>query len=225
MKLDTKTLSLRGIAKKHNVSIASLKKQLKQGEKVEKEHTSNLKARREIARDHLGELPDYYTRLKKMEEGREMKQLRQIVEGDVVSFKTKKAGGARLSHFPSTHEYFDGAHNACYGESVKDHFIHNHDLAHYVKAENRLSGHDDLFEQGFAHGVALSRWHEMDGGKEPKSKLVGNLFNRMSHYYGVAANPDGRPKGNLGSTIREPDYDKVDEYMERDYKRFHAEEY
>ena len=42
-------------------------KQLKMGIKVEKEHTSNDKIAREIALDHLGELPDYYTRLKKME--------------------------------------------------------------------------------------------------------------------------------------------------------------
>lgn len=42
-------------------------KQLAMGEKVELEHTDDKAKAREIARDHLEEIPDYYTRLKKME--------------------------------------------------------------------------------------------------------------------------------------------------------------
>jgi Protein of unknown function (DUF5661) len=37
------------------------------GIKVEGEHTSNKEIARHIALAHLKELPDYYTRLKKME--------------------------------------------------------------------------------------------------------------------------------------------------------------
>jgi hypothetical protein len=33
----------------------------------ELEHTKNTKMARDIAMDHLAEMPDYYTRLKKME--------------------------------------------------------------------------------------------------------------------------------------------------------------
>ena len=44
-----------------------LRKQLAIGEKIEMEHTSDPKEARKIAMDHLKELPDYYTRLKKME--------------------------------------------------------------------------------------------------------------------------------------------------------------
>lgn len=43
-------------------------KQLEKGIEVEYEHTSNKAVARRIALDHLAELPDYYTRLKKMEE-------------------------------------------------------------------------------------------------------------------------------------------------------------
>jgi hypothetical protein len=43
------------------------KKQLKRGIEVEKEHTTNPKISKEIAKDHLSELSDYYTRLDKME--------------------------------------------------------------------------------------------------------------------------------------------------------------
>lgn len=42
-------------------------KELAMGIEVEKEHTDNEDLAREIAMDHLKEIPDYYTRLKKME--------------------------------------------------------------------------------------------------------------------------------------------------------------
>jgi len=42
-------------------------KQLEMGIKVEMEHTTNPIISRKIALDHLAEIPDYYTRLDKME--------------------------------------------------------------------------------------------------------------------------------------------------------------
>jgi hypothetical protein len=42
-------------------------KELKMGIKVEMEHTKNKTIAKRIALDHLAELPDYYTRLLKME--------------------------------------------------------------------------------------------------------------------------------------------------------------
>ena len=41
--------------------------QLKEGIKVEMEHTNSKAIAKEIAMDHLTEIPDYYTRLKNME--------------------------------------------------------------------------------------------------------------------------------------------------------------
>ena len=43
-------------------------KELEMGIEVEYEHTSDKQVAKRIALDHLAELPDYYTRLKKMEE-------------------------------------------------------------------------------------------------------------------------------------------------------------
>lgn len=43
-------------------------KELEEGQIIEKEHTDCPILAKEIAKDHLSELPDYYTRLKKMEE-------------------------------------------------------------------------------------------------------------------------------------------------------------
>ena len=42
-------------------------KELQMGLEVEKEHTPNASTRREIALDHLTEMPDYYSKLKAME--------------------------------------------------------------------------------------------------------------------------------------------------------------
>lgn len=69
--LDKKTLSLKQLSKKHNVPVDILKKELLRGIKVEFEHTNRKEVAREIALDHLGELPDYYTRLKTVEESTE----------------------------------------------------------------------------------------------------------------------------------------------------------
>jgi len=66
-------LSVKDIAKKHNVPVSKIETQLKKGIKVEKEHTNSKSIAREIAKDHLAELPNYYTKLNKMEKDAEKK--------------------------------------------------------------------------------------------------------------------------------------------------------
>lgn len=61
------TPSFEQIMKKHGVSRAALQGQLNKGIEVEQEHVSDKAVAREIALDHLNELPDYYDRLEKME--------------------------------------------------------------------------------------------------------------------------------------------------------------
>ncbi len=60
-------LSLEDISKKFDFDIDELKKELESGSKVEMEHTKDESKAKEIAMDHLVEIPDYYTRLEKME--------------------------------------------------------------------------------------------------------------------------------------------------------------
>lgn len=55
------------IADKHGVSVDEINKQIEMGIKVELEHTDSKQLAREISMDHLMEIPDYYTRLTKME--------------------------------------------------------------------------------------------------------------------------------------------------------------
>ena len=65
--LDKPTPSLSDLAKKHNVSYKYLLGQMHQGIKVELEHTSDAQVAKEIALDHLAERPDYYEKLKQVE--------------------------------------------------------------------------------------------------------------------------------------------------------------
>jgi Protein of unknown function (DUF5661) len=62
------TPSVDQIALKHKVSRASIQSQLNIGISVEQEHTGDRALAREIALDHLDEFPDYYDRLKKIEQ-------------------------------------------------------------------------------------------------------------------------------------------------------------
>ena len=54
------------IAKKHRLDVSFIQKQLDMGEPIEHEHTKDHKLATEIALQHLDEIPDYYTRLKKI---------------------------------------------------------------------------------------------------------------------------------------------------------------
>ena len=55
------------IAKKHRMDVSFIQKQLDMGEPIEHEHTKDHDLAMDIALQHLDEIPDYYTRLKKME--------------------------------------------------------------------------------------------------------------------------------------------------------------
>ena len=55
------------IARKHRMDVSFIQKQLDMGEPIEHEHTKDHNLAMDIALQHLDEIPDYYTRLKKME--------------------------------------------------------------------------------------------------------------------------------------------------------------
>ena len=75
--------SVEQIAKKHRMDVSDIQKQLDMGEPIEHEHTKNHKLAMDIALQHLDEIPDYYTRLKKMEASakKEHKKFKDVTEG------------------------------------------------------------------------------------------------------------------------------------------------
>jgi hypothetical protein len=66
-----KYMSPEEIAKKHKISMKTLSSQIEMGIKVESEHTGSKRMARMIALQHLEELPDYYSKLKKAEKIKE----------------------------------------------------------------------------------------------------------------------------------------------------------
>jgi hypothetical protein len=70
------------IAKKHRLDVSFIQKQLDMGEPIEHEHTGDHDLARDIALQHLDEIPDYYTRLKKMEASakKEHKKFKDVTE-------------------------------------------------------------------------------------------------------------------------------------------------
>jgi hypothetical protein len=58
-----KGMSLEDIAKKHNINILELQKEIEKGTKVEHEHTDSEEHAKRVAMDHLVEDPKYYTKL------------------------------------------------------------------------------------------------------------------------------------------------------------------
>ena len=66
-------LSLESEVGRHNhvPKTAFIPTQLKIGQKIEHEHTDDNRKALNIAKDHLAEIPDYYTRLTKMEKDAE----------------------------------------------------------------------------------------------------------------------------------------------------------
>lgn len=74
--------SVKDVANKHNVSVSKIEKELEAGATVELEHTKDKTKAREIALDHLHEFPDYYTRLKDMENKAE----KEINEGGITAY-------------------------------------------------------------------------------------------------------------------------------------------
>jgi GH24 family phage-related lysozyme (muramidase) len=83
------------LAKKHKVSNELIARQLEMGIEVEKEHTTDSDKARKIALDHLDEVPDYYTLLKKYVEPKKPvnEDLRRWFKEKWVDISKKDASG------------------------------------------------------------------------------------------------------------------------------------
>ena len=71
------------IAKKHKLEVSFIEKQLKIGEPIEHEHTKDHNLAMKIALQHLDEIPDYYTRLIKMERSAKNQARKKVVKEDL----------------------------------------------------------------------------------------------------------------------------------------------
>jgi len=83
------------IAKKHRMEVSFIQKQLDMGEPIEHEHTKDHTLAMDIALQHLDEIPDYYTRLKKMEASAKKEH--------------KKFNDVNINEAGSLHHWFNGS--------------------------------------------------------------------------------------------------------------------
>ena len=81
--------SVEQIAKKHRLDVSFVKNQLEMGIPIEHEHTRDRDLATDIALQHLDEIPDYYTRLKKMEASakKEHKKYKDVNEAKIMKGK------------------------------------------------------------------------------------------------------------------------------------------
>ena len=90
-------MTIKDIAKKHNVPIGDIKKELKIGTKIELEHTDSRKKAKEITMDHLAEFPDYYSN---EEHGLVASEKKLEKDKDVDLEETTTAGAAGAYNAP-----------------------------------------------------------------------------------------------------------------------------
>lgn len=77
-------MTKKDIANKFNVTLSKIERELKMGIDIEMEHVNSKTLSKEIAMDHLVEIPDYYTRLKKMEkEGKKKWDVKESTKANI----------------------------------------------------------------------------------------------------------------------------------------------
>jgi hypothetical protein len=155
-------LSIKDIAKKFNISVDDIKKQLEKGVSVEKEHTPNEDKAKEIAKDHLSEIPDYYDRLDKMEKTAKKKyNLNEIVKKKLNFYLTENLSDIGELH-PNVKKNEIPPILLTWNEYYK--IVNENDKEHPSSAYNRSYDKNDTFNCG-------------DGDcKTIKNKTVGNLL-------------------------------------------------
>lgn len=89
--------NVEAIAAHHNVKPMEIVGQLLQGIKIEFEHTNNKEEAEEIAKDHLLEDAQYYTKLAKIEQSSK--------DATIVKVSFKEKSGTQTTTFPSIEDF------------------------------------------------------------------------------------------------------------------------
>ena len=102
--------SVEQIAKKHRLDVSFVKNQLEMGIPIEHEHTKDKDLATDIALQHLDEIPDYYTRLKKMESDakKEHKKFKDVKENIELVDEGKRDGKSAKDPGYSLRDWFKG---------------------------------------------------------------------------------------------------------------------
>lgn len=154
-----KTLTAKEIAKKWNLPLAVVSKKIAAGIKVEKEHTKSTGQANEIARDHLGERPDYYDKLGQMEKKKvKIKENTSVTGVAGLGFNTGVPAVDDDNGYITTNALAKDSMNGAIMDFVNKHHQHLHDktsFKEYNPKKIKMSSNKDLAESlGSDYGTA-----------------------------------------------------------------------
>ena len=165
------------IAKKHRMDVSDIQKQLDMGAPIEHEHTKNQKLAIEIALQHLDEIPDYYTRLKKMEADakREHKKFKDVSENtDALDYDWHTPVRERADRYCPKCEKLETRSECKYGTRYWDMFSLPAELISSKKDYNITMPHPANEEKDHEYSMARSELSTvMNAARRLKKKMKG----------------------------------------------------
>lgn len=149
------------LAKKHSTSEDNIKKQLDMGVNVEKEHTDDMDVATKIALDHINEKPNYYSKLKAVEESTDQEKYQLMYQ--------REAEVRNAAHN-------DGVKFAPKSDQIEIRYPHaiakGHDLKHHIYHHENGKWNKDTSFTGRSYSDALDhlygRLNTTTGKREPK---------------------------------------------------------
>ena len=113
--------SVESIAKKHRMDPSDIQKQLEMGIKIEHEHVTDKDTATDIALQHLDEIPDYYTRLKKMEASakKDHKKFKDVIEDTEILDAEGNLFATVIDIIKGSDDKFKGFTNVKEGKKMK----------------------------------------------------------------------------------------------------------
>jgi hypothetical protein len=165
------------IAKKHRMDVSDIQKQLDMGAPIEHEHTNNQKLAVEIALQHLDEIPDYYTRLKKMEASakKEHKKFKDVSENtNALDYDWHTPVRERADRYCPKCEKLETRSQCKYGPRYWDMFSLPAELISSKKDYNITMPHPANEEKDHEYSMARSELSAvMNAARRLKKKMKG----------------------------------------------------
>jgi hypothetical protein len=166
------------LAKKHNISLDKINKQVESGTKVEGEHTTSKSAARITALQHIDELPDYYSRLKKVE-------------------KTVKKEGVGEQKYCRLCRKYETMDECSYGPKMWEKYTKEPLSINQIKY-NVATVHPGDMPEGFNHQIDSHKFKEIK-----RKEKIRNLVTR-----GSTEGERAVAKNKLGKTTELPKLNK-----------------
>jgi hypothetical protein len=159
------------------MDVSDIQKQLDIGAPIEHEHTNNQKLAVEIALQHLDEIPDYYTRLKKMEASakKEHKKFKDVSENtDALDYDWHTPVRERADRYCPKCEKLETRSECKYGTRYWDMFSLPAELISSKKDYNITMPHPANEEKDHEYSMARSELSTiMNAANRLKKKMKG----------------------------------------------------